>query len=68
MDSEIRRLVEAGHIEADVILKAKRDELEVLAKALLEFETLSGDEIKNLLMRQTAPIIMAPPTTRKSFK
>ena len=30
-------------------MTAKRDDLEVLAKALLEFETLSGDEIKDLL-------------------
>ncbi len=52
IDSEVRRLVEAGHIEADAILKAKRDELELLAKGLLEFETLSGDEITNLLKGQ----------------
>jgi cell division protease FtsH len=63
IDSEIRRLVEAGHIEADAILKAKRDELEVLAKALLEFETLSGDEITNLLMGgpHESPCLPRPP-------
>jgi cell division protease FtsH len=49
IDSEIRRLVEEGYKQAKEILIAKRDELEVLAKALLEFETLSGDEIKDLL-------------------
>ena len=27
----------------------KKDDLEILAKALLEYETLSGDEIKELL-------------------
>jgi cell division protease FtsH len=49
IDSEIRRLVEAGYKEANDILTASRDELEVLARGLLEFETLSGDEIKDLL-------------------
>ena len=49
IDSEIRRLVEAGYKEANDILAARRDELEVLARGLLEFETLSGDEIKDLL-------------------
>ena len=49
IDIEIRRLVEDGHDEARQILEAKRADLETLAKGLLEFETLSGDEIKDLL-------------------
>src|ERR1700726_3780788 len=49
IDSEIRRLVEAGYQEANDILAAKRDELDLLAKGLLEFETLTGDEIKDWL-------------------
>jgi len=53
IDSEIRRLVEAGYNEANEILTARRDELELLAKGLLEFETLSGDEIKKVLAGDT---------------
>jgi cell division protease FtsH len=49
IDSEVRRLVDAGHKEARQILDDKRADLEALAKGLLEFETLSGDEIKDLL-------------------
>jgi len=49
IDTEIRRLVEAGYAEAQQILNDKRADLELLAKGLLEFETLSGDEIKDLL-------------------
>jgi cell division protease FtsH len=49
IDVEIRRLVEEGHKEATEILTRKRDALETLAKGLLEFETLSGDEIEDLL-------------------
>ena len=49
IDMEIRRLVEEGHAEARRMLEAKRADLETLAKGLLEFETLSGDEIKDLL-------------------
>jgi cell division protease FtsH len=49
IDAEIKRLVEAGYAEARRVLEAKRDELETLAKGLLEFETLTGDEIKDLL-------------------
>ena len=54
IDTEIRRLVEAGYAEAQQILDEKRADLEALAKGLLEFETLTGDEIKDLLARQAA--------------
>jgi len=49
IDKEIRRIVEQGYDRAKGLLKAHRDELETLAQALLEYETLSGDEIKTLL-------------------
>ncbi|MGY4425271.1 cell division protease FtsH [Bradyrhizobium sp. JR6.1] len=49
IDSEIRRLVEEGYNEATKILTEKRQDLEALAKGLLEFETLTGDEIIDLL-------------------
>jgi cell division protease FtsH len=50
IDTEIRRFVEEGYNEATRILTEKRADLEALAKGLLEFETLSGDEIQDLLM------------------
>jgi len=49
IDSEVKRLVQEGLDEARRILTEKRDDLEALAKALLEFETLSGEEITNVL-------------------
>src|SRR5205807_8093870 len=60
IDSEIRRLVEDGYNEATKILTEKREDLATLAKGLLEFETLSGDEIIDLLKgkkpnREAAP-------------
>jgi cell division protease FtsH len=49
IDAEVRRLVETGLAEAKRILTEKRDDLESLAKGLIEYETLSGDEILALL-------------------
>lgn len=49
IDSEIRRLVEAGYKEAQRILTDKSGDLEKLAQGLLEYETLSGDEIVDLI-------------------
>jgi cell division protease FtsH len=68
IDVEIRRLVEAGYAEANQILKDKRADLETLAKGLLEFETLTGDEIKDLLAgkRPTRESIIEPTTPRSS--
>jgi cell division protease FtsH len=49
IDKEIRRVVEEGYDRAKTVLDEHRDELETLAQALLEYETLSGEEIKTLL-------------------
>jgi cell division protease FtsH len=49
IDAEVRRLVEAGLGEATKIITEKRQDLETLAKGLLEYETLTGDEIVGLL-------------------
>jgi cell division protease FtsH len=49
IDSEVRRLVEDGLNDARRILTEKAHELEALARGLLEYETLSGDEIRHLL-------------------
>ena len=45
IDAEVKRLVQAGYDEAKKILTKRLDDLHTLAKALLEYETLSGDEI-----------------------
>src|SRR5438270_484395 len=68
IDAEIRRLVEAGYAEANKILDEKRADLETLARGLLEFETLTGDEIKDLLAgkRPVRESIIEPATPRSS--
>jgi cell division protease FtsH len=48
IDAEIKRLVEQGYAEATRIIEAKRTDLETLARGLLEYETLNGEEIKDL--------------------
>jgi Peptidase family M41 len=49
IDAEVRRLVEGGLAEATKIITEKRQDLETLAKGLLEYETLTGEEIVGLL-------------------
>jgi cell division protease FtsH len=68
IDTEIRRFVEEGYNEATRILTEKRADLETLAKGLLEFETLSGDEIADLLKgkKPNRESVLEPSTPRTS--
>ena len=49
IEDEIQGLVKGAHAKATSILTEKREDWEALSQALLEYETISGDEIKNLL-------------------
>ncbi|RCL01086.1 MAG: cell division protease FtsH [Candidatus Tokpelaia sp. JSC188] len=49
IDSEVRKLIDAAYQEANCILIEKKKEWNALAKGLLEYETLSGDEIKDII-------------------
>ena len=55
IDAEVKRLVTEGWDEARKILTDKAADLETLAQALLEYETLSGQEIRDLLEKGVAP-------------
>jgi cell division protease FtsH len=49
IDQEVRELIEAGEQTARHILKEREADLHALAAALLEYETLSGDEVRGLM-------------------
>jgi cell division protease FtsH len=49
VDAEIKRIVIEAHAAATKILTEHRDQLDMVALALLEFETLTGDEIAMLM-------------------
>ncbi len=74
IESEIKRFVTEAHETATSILKKKKKDWVALSEALLEYETLSGDEISNLLSDGIAPkrpdgsgkpAVSAVPTTSK---
>ncbi len=55
VDSETKKIVEAGYARAKQILTEKIDDLHKLAKALLVYETLTGDEIRDLILKNVQP-------------
>ncbi|MDH6265738.1 cell division protease FtsH [Rhizobium sp. SG_E_25_P2] len=49
IDEEVRRLIEEGETNARNIIADNRDQFISIAEALLEFETLTGDELRDLM-------------------
>lgn len=49
IDEEVRSLIQAGEDKAREILSEKTDALHAVAKALLDFETISGDEVQAVM-------------------
>ena len=58
IDAEIKRIIDEAYMTAKRIVTERRADLDAIAKALLEFETLTGDEIRGLLAGQ--PIVRKP--------
>jgi cell division protease FtsH len=49
IDQEVRKLIEDGEALRAKILTTYHDQWEAIAQALLEFETLTGDELRALM-------------------
>ncbi|HQZ12955.1 MAG TPA: ATP-dependent zinc metalloprotease FtsH [Devosia sp.] len=77
IDEEVKRFVEDGYQTAQKVIRENIDDLHTIAKALIEYETLTGDEIRGLMDGQTpiretdadvAPKSTGVPTAGKSGK
>jgi len=55
IDKEIRKLVDEGYNKAKEILTTKVDDLHKIAKALLTYETLTGEDIENIINKNIYP-------------
>ena len=55
IDSEIHRIIDESYQRAKDILTTRQNDLNVLARGLLEYETLTGDEI-NALLKGIPPV------------
>jgi len=69
IDDEIRRIIDTGENTARRILNERLDDLHKISDALLEYETLSGDEVKALLRGEPIRVgggDVTPPRARSS--
>ena len=55
IDAEVKKIVDKGYERARKVLTEKIDDLHKIAKALLIYETLSGDEIRDLILKNIKP-------------
>ena len=63
IEREVRRLVEEGRQRATKILTEKRKELDILAKALVEYEVLNLDEMNRVLKGEKLKKLTVLPKT-----
>jgi cell division protease FtsH len=49
IDDEVRKIIDQCYKEADEILQSRRNEIEIIAKALMEHEVINGEELDTLL-------------------
>ena len=49
IDTEVRRLVDEGYQRASKLIIDNRDKLELIANALLEYETLDGQQVQDIV-------------------
>ena len=49
IEQEVKRLIDEGYVTAKQILDEKTEEFERLARGLLEYETLTGEEIQRVI-------------------
>ncbi|HXV74554.1 MAG TPA: cell division protein FtsH, partial [Sphingomonadales bacterium] len=72
IDAEVKRVVDEAYARAQKILKTHLKDLHAIAKALLEYETLTGDELRALLkgekIEREPPKAAAPETAKKKVK
>lgn len=67
IDHEIRNLIKAGYDHAKDLIVANRDRVEAIALALLEYETLDGVQVKEIMetgkMNNPPPKNISPPSS-----
>ncbi|HEY2329496.1 MAG TPA: ATP-dependent zinc metalloprotease FtsH [Verrucomicrobiae bacterium] len=62
IDAEIKRIIDEGYNTAKTIVDTYRDKLEIIAGALLEFETLDGTQVDEIVRTGNFTPPPKPPT------
>jgi cell division protease FtsH len=67
IDAEVRGLVNEAHNKARILIIENKDKVEIIAQALIEFETLDGKQVQDIVrtgrMTNPPPKNISPPAT-----
>src|SRR5438045_7061507 len=55
IEKEVRRIIDEGRERANKLLSTKRAQLDILAKALIEYEVLNRDEMERVVRGEKLP-------------
>jgi cell division protease FtsH len=68
VDQEIRRILDEQYALARRLLEENRDKVEAMTTALLEWETIDADQVKDIMAGKPprAPKLVTPPSTPRS--
>jgi cell division protease FtsH len=59
IDTEVKKLVDSAHNEAERLIREHIDDMNKLADALLKYETLTAEEVEKVLAGEVLPRIQA---------
>ncbi len=59
IDAEVKRIINASYETAKTLIEANRDKLEIIAKSLIEYETLDGAQVEEIV--RTGKFTPPPP-------
>jgi cell division protease FtsH len=59
IDAEVKRIIDEGYERARTLIESHREQLELLAQALLEYETLDGPQVEEIV--RTGQFTPPPP-------
>jgi cell division protease FtsH len=62
IDAEVKRIINEAYAVSKNIIDANRDKLEIIAKALLEYETLDGEQVADIV--RTGNFTPPPPVSK----
>ena len=61
IEDEVQRILDESYDRACIVLTERRNELDLLAKALINYEVLNGDEIRRVIKGESLPKLTADP-------